>query len=175
MELVRPVLQQQFLQNVGGQQRAPAGTQERAGHVAQSAVAIIAGRGQDLGRAESAAIQRLPQVGRILTKAARTLGRRHEEYRLGGIIAGTFQHFHEIAHSDLGRIALIAGSEAGAQLARAGIGRRRRLGLQAHGTKGRGKRSGAAVGHWGNVNFLADQCMPAASTFGCGGCGGAGL
>ena len=153
--LIRAVHEQQLLQQIGAQQRAPARAHERFGERAEAAIGVLTAGREDLHGLVSVGVQNVAQVGRVLAETAGALGGGHEQRHARGVGRGPLQHLHEIAHRHLGGITFVARSVARAQLARAAVGGRSRLGLQADGAKGRGERLRAAVSHGRNVNALA--------------------
>jgi hypothetical protein len=62
-------------------------------------------------------IQQAAHVGGVLAEPAGAVCRRQEEHRARRVGAGLFEHPHEVADRDLGRVALVAGGELRAQFA----------------------------------------------------------
>src|ERR1017187_5393309 len=76
---VGAVEEQQLLQQIGRQQRAPAGTDEGLGERAEALVGVLAGGRKDLDGAEAVGVEDLTQVGSVLAEAAGALRGGHEE------------------------------------------------------------------------------------------------
>ena len=157
--LIGAVDQQQLLKEVGTQQGAPAGADERLGQVAQAVVGVAAAGREDLDGPVAVGVQDVAKVGGVLAEAAGALRGGHEEGHALGVHAGALQQTHEVAHGYFGGVTFVAGGVALAQFAGAVVGGRRGFGLQADGAEGGGKRAGAAVGHGRDVDALAGYWM----------------
>ena len=151
---VGAVDQQQLLQQVGAQQGAPTRADESLRVVTQPVVGVAAGWRKDGHGFIPVGVQHVPQVGSVLPEAAGALGGGHEQRHAPGVGVGPLEQLHEVAHGHFGRVALVARSVARAQLARALVGGRGGLRVEADGAKRRREGAGAAIGHGRDVNAL---------------------
>ena len=130
--LVRPGLQQQLAQNVGGDQGTPCRPHESGVEILEVAVAMFSVRRKDLYVSVALFAQNLPQKRRILPKAARPVSRSHEENRVLVIEARLLSYLQEIPGRNLGGKAFVSARVLAAQLKRSCIRGRRGKSINTH-------------------------------------------
>src|SRR5262249_14646412 len=106
--LVGAVQELEFLKEVGAEEGAPGGPDERLGQFAETVVGVLTAGREDLDVLEAVLIEHLAEVRRVLSEAAGALGGRHEAGDALRVRAGLLEDLHEVADGDLGRVAFVA-------------------------------------------------------------------